>query len=158
MSTRKKVGLLVAVAAAITLVAGLGAYQLIWKEQLRPATTDEVSAHLQGVWVGTSVNNVQEIREGTITIRLLGGNRFDGEEDWRGQSRCPDKVFSGTFADDKVSWAFTYVNVSPGSPSYCSAKGHADLEMKIGEDGTPHLIGTWEVEGWTGSLELTESP
>jgi hypothetical protein len=29
--------------------------------------------------------------------------------------------------------------------------------MKIGEDGTPHLIGSWEVEGWWGRLELTKA-
>ena len=142
MSAKSKFALLVVAIAIVALIGSLVAYQLFWKQRLRPATADEVVAHLQGDWTGTSVNNAHEIREGTIRIRRLGGNRFEGEEDWRGQTRCPDKVFSGVFTDDRVSWEFTYVNVSPGSPSYCSTKGHADLAMKMAEDGTPHLIGS----------------
>ncbi len=117
MSTGAKIGLLVVAIGIAALVGSLVAYQLFWKEQLRPATGEEVAAYLQGDWIGGSVNNAHEIREGTIKIRRLGGNRIEGEEDWRGQTRCPDKVFSGTFASNKVSWEFTYVNVSPGSPA-----------------------------------------
>lgn len=154
MSTRSKVGFLVVAIVIVGLIGSLGAYQVFWKEQLRPATGEEVAAHLQGDWTGISVNNVYESREGTVRIGRLDGNRFEGEEDWRGQTLCPEKVFSGIFEENKVSWEFTYVNVSAGSPAYCRMKGETHLEMRMGEDGTPYLIGSWKVEGWSGSLEL----
>ncbi len=157
MSARSKIVLPVVAIAVVVGIVGVVSYDIFWKERLRPATPDEVAAHLQGDWSGVSVNNVQESRKGIITIRRLDGNRIEGEEDWENATLCPDKVFSGIFAENKVSWEFTYVNASPGLPGYCNAKGHTDLEMKIGEDGTPHLIGSWEVEGWWGRLELTKA-
>ena len=155
METKSKVGLLV-LGAAVVAVAGLIVYSIFGGDKLRPATPDEVAKHLQGEWSGVSVDRWQHHWDIFKTYGALQGNRFEGKGGVRAKTQCPKYIMAGSVEGNRISEVHTHIDIPDGAPTRCRRQRHAKHEMKIGEDGTPHLIGSWDSGEISGASELTK--
>ena len=153
METKSKVGLLV-LGAAVVAVAGLIIYSIAGGDNLRPATPDEVAKHLKGEWAGVAVGSNTQQWDTFKTYGGLQGDRFEGRGGTRTKTPCPNYVIAGSVEGNRISEVLTRTDVPDGAPSYCRRQGHTTYEMMIGKDGTPHLVGSWDLGEYAGTAEL----
>ena len=156
MERKSRIGLLVAGCAAAAAIAGLVVYSNVAEERLRPATQEEVAIHLQGEWNGVAVDSWNQHWTVFKTYGPLQNNRFEGSGRWQGSS-CPNRAIAGLVEGNRISEVITYTDVPKGAPSFCGRQSHEKYEMKIGEDGALHLVGTWDAGEYRGTVELTKA-
>ena len=93
-----------------------------------------------------------------MTVTEVNGNSFQGKGDRSDPGRCPGFVFIGNINGNRIRPEVTFVNIPDGAMGHCRSPGHFDLEMLIGENGIPHLIGSYKFTwGGSGTVELTKA-